>query len=91
MENAADNSFVSLARYVFEALRRRFFKTHLKIVKNAATSLLKHSNAQVMIYAARFMRSVDASRIKLFQESKKNSGKQKRHRNTNNSDVLTIY
>ena len=73
LESAADNSFAPLARRGFEALRRGFFKTQPKRVKNAAARLLKHRNAQVRISAARFMRSVDAPRFKHFLKSEKNS------------------
>ena len=73
LESAADNSFAPLARRGFEALRRGFFKTQPKRVKNAAARLLKHRNAQVRISAARFMRSVDALRFKHFLKSEKNS------------------
>ena len=73
LESAANDSFAPLARRGFEALRRGFFKTQPKRVKNAAARLLKHRNAQVRISAARFMRSVDAPRFKHFLKSEKNS------------------
>jgi len=73
LESTADNSFAPLARRGFEALRRGFFKTQPKRVKNAAARLLKHRNAQVRISAARFIRSVDAPRFKHFLKSEKNS------------------
>ena len=73
LESTADNSFAPLARRGFEALRRGFFKTQPKRVKNAAARLLKHRNAQVRISAARFMRSVDAPRFEHFLKSEKNS------------------
>ena len=60
LESTADNSYAPLARRGFEALRRGFFKTQPKRVKNAAARLLKHRNAQVRISADRFMRSVYA-------------------------------
>ena len=73
LESVAGNSFAPLARRGFEALRRGFFKTQPKRVKNAAARLLKHRNAQVRISAARFMRSVDAPRFRHFLKSEKNS------------------
>ena len=73
LELYAEKSFAPLARRGFEAVKNGFYKLQPQRVKRLAVRLLKHHNAQVRISAARFMRSEDATRFKLFVKSESDS------------------
>ncbi len=72
-ETTAKKNFAPLARRGFEALKRGFSKTHPERVKKLANHLLKHKNAQIRISAARFIRTIDTTRFKLFLKSEQDA------------------
>ena len=72
-EDTAEKSFTPMARRGFEAMRRSFAKTKPERVKNLATKLLKHRNANIRISAARYIRSEDQALFKSFINTEKES------------------
>ena len=73
LEDTAETEFTPMARRGFETMKRSFAKTKPKRVKNLATKLLKHRNANIRISAARYIRSKDQSLFKSFINTEKES------------------
>ena len=73
LEDTAEKAFTPMARRGFEAMRRSFKKTKPQRVKNLATKLLKHRNANIRISAARYIRSEDQALFKSFINTEKES------------------
>ena len=73
LEDTAEKAFTPMARRGFEAMRRSFAKTKPERVKQLATKLLKHRNANIRISAARYIRSKDQSLFKSFINAEKES------------------
>ena len=73
LEDTAEKAFTPMARRGFEAMRRSFAKTKPERVKQLATKLLKHRNANIRISAARYIRSKDQALFKSFINTEKES------------------
>ena len=73
LEDTAEKAFTPMARRGFETMRRSFAKTKPERVKNLATKLLKHRNANIRISAARYIRSEDQALFKSFINTEKES------------------
>ena len=72
LESTAEKTFPGLAKRGFEAFRSGFYKIKPKRLKRLATRLLKNSNPNIRISAARTIRSMDTSRFKKFLKSESN-------------------
>ena len=73
LEDTAETEFTPMARRGFETMKRSFAKTKPERVKNLATKLLKHRNANIRISAARYIRSKDQTLFKSFINAEKES------------------